>query len=243
MIQMEEEEKGLEEEEGEEGYETSDSDQEFYDCENDEIFTKVPEEMREIPDDLLDKPRSQTFISPQNFPQLEYPWRTTLPYLREPKQKYGIWSIIKESIGKDFGKITVPVYFNEPLSMLQKAGESLEYFNLLEKADRCDDPYLRIAYITAFGLTQYANIEDRTLKPFNPVLGETFELLTPDFKFMAEQVSHHPPISACCGYNKYFEMYTHTEVKGGLKGRSLRFTSLGSVYVTLKKLQEKYSIQ
>lgn len=242
IVEMKEEKKESASDEAE-AEESSDSDMEFFDCENDEIFTKAPEEMREIPEEMMNQSRSQTFISPQNFPQSEYPWRTTLPYLREPKQKFGIWSIIKESIGKDFGKITVPVYFNEPLSMLQKAGESLEYFNLLEKANVCEDPSLRLAYVTAFGLTQYANIEDRTLKPFNPVLGETYELLTPDFKFMAEQVSHHPPISACCGYNKSFEMYTHTEVKGGFKGRSLRFTSLGSAFIILKNLKEKYAIE
>lgn len=28
------------------------------------------------------------------------------------------------------------------------------------------------------------------------MLGETYELVTEDFRFIAEQVSHHPPISA-----------------------------------------------
>lgn len=34
-------------------------------------------------------------------------------------------------------------------------------------------------------------------KPFNPILGETFEIITPEYNYFAEQVSHHPPISAC----------------------------------------------
>jgi len=33
-------------------------------------------------------------------------------------------------------------------------------------------------------------------KPFNPILGETFEMVTEKVKFVAEQVSHHPPITA-----------------------------------------------
>ena len=33
-------------------------------------------------------------------------------------------------------------------------------------------------------------------KPFNPLLGETFELVGKDYRFLAEQVSHHPPITA-----------------------------------------------
>lgn len=45
----------------------------------------------------------------------------------------------------------------------------------------------------------------RTKKPFNPLLHETYELIHPKFKFIAEQVSHHPPISAAYCYNDHFE--------------------------------------
>ena len=34
------------------------------------------------------------------------------------------------------------------------------------------------------------------LKPFNPILGETFQCSIGPYKFVAEQISHHPPISA-----------------------------------------------
>ena len=41
------------------------------------------------------------------------------------------------------------------------------------------------------------NVEKGLVKPFNPLLGETYELFIPGkLKFIAEQVSHHPPISA-----------------------------------------------
>lgn len=42
----------------------------------------------------------------------------------------------------------------------------------------------------------YHDIKRRTKKTFNPMLGETYELVMEDFKFVSEQVSHHPPISA-----------------------------------------------
>ena len=74
------------------------------------------------------------------------------------------------------------------------------------------------------------------------MLGETFEILTDDFKFVSEQVSHHPPISASCGYNSDYEVYTHTEVKGKFTGKSLRFIPLGSTYVKLKATKEKFSV-
>lgn len=95
----------------------------------------------------------------------EFPWRTTLPYLRPPKLKFSVWSIIKNAIGKDLTKFSVPVYFNEPISMLQKCGEAMEYQDLLVKADTCVDSLIRIAYVTAFSISQYANLEERNLKP------------------------------------------------------------------------------
>ncbi len=44
-----------------------------------------------------------------------------------------LWAIIKEMIGKDLTRVCLPVYFNEPLSALQKIAEDLEYSELLDK--------------------------------------------------------------------------------------------------------------
>ncbi|NWS86998.1 OSBL7 protein, partial [Toxostoma redivivum] len=55
-------------------------------------------------------------------------------------------------------------------------------------------------YVAAFAVSAYASTYYRAgSKPFNPVLGETYECVRPDrgFRFISEQVSHHPPISAC----------------------------------------------
>jgi hypothetical protein len=51
----------------------------------------------------------------------------TLPHLRPPDQKISLWKILKEMIGKDLTKVSLPVYFNEPLSMTQRVVESAEY--------------------------------------------------------------------------------------------------------------------
>ena len=45
--------------------------------------------------------------------------------------------ILKEAIGKDLSKFCVPVYINEPVSMVQKLSEILEYEPLLKQADMC----------------------------------------------------------------------------------------------------------
>jgi hypothetical protein len=45
--------------------------------------------------------------------------REELPWLKDPNAKMSFWSIIKDSIGKgDFSKMSVPVYFNDPTSLL-----------------------------------------------------------------------------------------------------------------------------
>jgi len=43
--------------------------------------------------------------------------RTELP-VSKPNVKVSVWKIIKDSIGKDLSKFAVPVYLNEPISML-----------------------------------------------------------------------------------------------------------------------------
>jgi hypothetical protein len=46
------------------------------------------------------------------------PERERLPFFKDPKIKISLWSIIKDNIGKDLSKITMPVYLNEPVSII-----------------------------------------------------------------------------------------------------------------------------
>ena len=68
---------------------------------------------------------------------IEYPYVRRRNNLLEPKEKekpVGLWSIIKDNIGKDLSGVCLPVYFNEPLSSLQKCFEDLEYSYLVDHA-------------------------------------------------------------------------------------------------------------
>ena len=47
------------------------------------------------------------------------PERDRLPFFKDPKIKFSVWTVIKDSIGKDLTKISLPVYFNMPVSALQ----------------------------------------------------------------------------------------------------------------------------
>lgn len=60
--------------------------------------------------------------------------------------------------------------------MLQRITEDLEYAYLLDRASEKSDICERIAYIAAYSVSCYSSTAKRTTKPFNPLLGETFEL-------------------------------------------------------------------
>lgn len=45
-----------------------------------------------------------------------------------------MWQVLKDLVGKDLTRISMPVYFNEPLSLNQKLAETVEYNDLLERA-------------------------------------------------------------------------------------------------------------
>ncbi|KAF1632128.1 Oxysterol-binding protein-related protein 7, partial [Eudyptes filholi] len=71
-------------------------------------------------------------------------------------------------------------------------------------------------YVAAFAVSAYASTYYRAgSKPFNPVLGETYECVRPDrgFRFISEQVCHHPPISACHAESDNFIFW-----QGGCRG-------------------------
>lgn len=92
----------------------------------------------------------------------------------------------------------IQVNFNEPLSLLQRLTEDFEYAELLHKSARISDPAEQLIYIAAFCVSHYATTGIRTCKPFNPLLGETFECDRRDdlgWKSLAEQVKNFELLS------------------------------------------------
>ena len=54
----------------------------------------------------------------------------------------------------------------------------------------------RLELVATFAVSALASNFERMGKPFNPLLGETYELTRNDFRIVCEQVGHHPPVSA-----------------------------------------------
>lgn len=75
---------------------------------------------------------------------IEWPYRDNLPAERDPNNKPSVWKMLKDMIGKDLSRFAIPVYFNEPLSFIQKFCEALEYYKLIEIAESIDDPKERL---------------------------------------------------------------------------------------------------
>ncbi|NXK92772.1 OSBP1 protein, partial [Formicarius rufipectus] len=116
--------------------------------------------------------------------------RTRIP--DKPNYSLNLWSIMKNCIGKELSKIPMPVNFNEPLSMLQRLTEDLEYHELLDKAAKCESSTEQMCFVAAFSVSSYSTTVHRTAKPFNPLLGETYELDRLEelgFRSLCEQVS------------------------------------------------------
>uniref|UniRef100_A0A804NXN1 Uncharacterized protein n=1 Tax=Zea mays TaxID=4577 RepID=A0A804NXN1_MAIZE len=87
------------------------------------------------------------------------------------------WKMMHKYIGSDVTSlVTLPVIIFEPMTMLQKMAELMEYCELLDKADECEDPYMRMVYASTWAVSVYFAYQ-RTWKPFNPILGETYEMV------------------------------------------------------------------
>ncbi|XP_016301862.1 oxysterol-binding protein-related protein 3-like isoform X1 [Sinocyclocheilus anshuiensis] len=169
--------------------------------------------------------------------------RTVLPAHSTDNSHIGILSILYNNIGKDLSRVSMPVALNEPLSLLQRVSEELEYSELLDIANHTDDPFERMVYVAVFSISGYAWASWRNrYKPFNPVLGETYENVREDhgFRYIAEQVSHHPPLSACHAESDNFSFWQDQRWKNKFWGKSVEIVSSGMVNVTLPNYGDHY---
>ncbi|CAD8077046.1 unnamed protein product [Paramecium primaurelia] len=169
--------------------------------------------------------------------------REQLPAFKDPNESIKFVSLLKDMIGKDLTKIAFPVTFNEPLSMLQNLCENLEYSEILDQADSFSNSCERLAYVMVFAASGLSATINRVKKPFNPILGETFEFACSKFKYISEQVSHHPPISVGYAENEHFEFLSDNNVTTSFWGKSITVTPLGWVNIKLKKNQDQIAFQ
>ncbi|MQM12026.1 hypothetical protein Taro_044941 [Colocasia esculenta] len=158
--------------------------------------------------------------------------RKKLPDPIEKEKGVSLWSMIKDNVGKDLTRVCLPVYFNEPLSSLQKCFEDLEYSYLLDRAYECGkmgNSLMRILNVAAFAISGYASSEGRLCKPFNPLLGETYEADFPEkgVRFFSEKVSHHPTVIACHCEGRGWKFWGDSNLRTKFWGRSIQLDPVG----------------
>uniref|UniRef100_A0A3B3TC93 Oxysterol-binding protein n=1 Tax=Paramormyrops kingsleyae TaxID=1676925 RepID=A0A3B3TC93_9TELE len=171
--------------------------------------------------------------------------RTSLPAPMFSRNDFSIWSILRKCIGMELSKITMPVIFNEPLSFLQRLTEYMEHTYLIHRANSASDSIERMKCVAAFAVSAVASQWERTGKPFNPLLGETYELVREDlgFRLISEQVSHHPPVSAFYAEGLKNDFVFHGSIYPKLKfwGKSVEAEPKGIITLELPKYGEAYT--
>lgn len=171
--------------------------------------------------------------------------RTSLPAPMFSRNTVSIWSILKKCIGLELSKITMPIVFNEPLSFLQRITEYMEHTYLINRACSMSDSIERMQAVAAFAVSAVASQWDRTGKPFNPLLGETYELTREEqgFRLVSEQVSHHPPVSAFHAESLVGDFVFHGSIYPKLKfwGKSVEAEPKGTITLELLKYNEAYT--
>jgi oxysterol-binding protein-related protein 3/6/7 len=215
------------EEEGEEDIESfggaEEEEEEIFEAaiEQEEIKQVAHAPLRTVTDWILkadlNLPRDDTVI-----------YRTNMPFPAPP---------INISFASVIMRKSFPVALNEPINLLQRLAEELEYSELLDKAaGMVGDAVEQLVYVTAFAVSGYAaTIHRSERKPYNPVLGETFEYIRPDrgYRFISEKVSHQPVIVACHGESKKWRFWQDLQAETKLWGKSMLITPKGKIHLEL----------
>ncbi|KAI9882362.1 MAG: hypothetical protein M1823_005895 [Watsoniomyces obsoletus] len=155
---------------------------------------------------------------------------------------------LRKNVGKDLSTVSMPVSANEPISLLQRISEQLEYSTLLDRAATNVNisSQQRLFYVTAFFISSLSNsrVKERAIrKPFNPMLGETFELVREDmgFRFLAEKISHRPLRMACQAESKNWTYTQSPTPTQKFWGKSAELITEGKCRVMLHPSGEIYS--
>ncbi|KAK1593285.1 oxysterol-binding protein [Colletotrichum navitas] len=152
-------------------------------------------------------------------------------------------AFVRKNVGKDLSTISMPVSANEPISLLQRVAEQLEYAQLLDEAVRQKEAKDRLLYVTAFAVSQFSTgrAKERAIrKPFNPLLGETYEMLRTEqevpggFRLLVEKVSHRPVRLAMQADSANWSFSQSPAPSQKFWGKSAEITTEGRVRIALR---------
>ncbi|OXB78967.1 UNVERIFIED_CONTAM: hypothetical protein H355_013847 [Colinus virginianus] len=171
-------------------------------------------------------------------------------------------------LGMDLTKVVLPTFILERRSLLEMYADFFAHPDLFVSISDQKDPKERMVqvvkwYLSAFHAGRKGSVAK---KPYNPILGEIFRChwvlpgteaeddLEPvsegpvpwvsksNVTFVAEQVSHHPPISAFYAecFNKRIQFNAHIWTKSKFLGMSIGVHNIGQGCVTCLDYDEHY---
>ncbi|KAF8354628.1 obr-3 [Pristionchus pacificus] len=161
-----------------------------------------------------------------------------------------LWALLKQvRPGMDLSKVVLPTFILEPRSFLEKLSDYYFHADLLHEASLEDDPHMRMVKVVRFYLSGFYKKPKGLKKPYNPILGETFRCCWehPDGSttfYVAEQVSHHPPISSLFVSNRKagFDVSATILAKSKYYGNSVSAMMLGKIRIRLLNRGETYTV-
>lgn len=205
------------------------------------------EEESEMPN--LDHEATPTRSTLAEYDLSPLPWKGEVVRRNDIKPAFtsppSLLSFLRKNVGKDLSSVAMPVTSNEPISILQMIAETFEYADLLNKGAEATDSTQLISYISAFALSYLSVHRDKTRalrKPFNPLLGETYELIREDigFRLLAEKVSHKPPVFAFHAEHDEWECsYTVSPVQK-FWGKSVELNNEGTINLRFKNKKDSF---
>ena len=230
-------------EEGEEAGHTFTSDEDMSSASEVEEPTLVSQENRETGNAtpaFPSKPKSLTPLPAQWVKRRN----TVPPPTVSPPSLVGF---LRKNVGKDLSTIAMPVSANEPISLLQRVSEVLEYSTLLDDAaNKPRSSIERLVYITAFAISSLssARVKERAIrKPFTSLLGETFELVREDrgFRFVTEKVCHRPLRMACEAESEKWSLTQSPLPTQKFWGKSAELVTEGKFRLVLHSNGDRFS--
>uniref|UniRef100_A0A8C4UQG1 Oxysterol-binding protein n=1 Tax=Falco tinnunculus TaxID=100819 RepID=A0A8C4UQG1_FALTI len=164
-------------------------------------------------------------------------------------------------LGMDLTKVVLPTFILERRSLLEMYADFFAHPDLFVSISDQKDPKERMVqvvkwYLSAFHAGRKGSVAK---KPYNPILGEIFRchwvlpgtevsegpvpwVSKSSVTFVAEQVSHHPPISAFYAecFSKRIQFNAHIWTKSKFLGMSIGVHNIGQGCVTCLDYDEHY---
>ncbi|XP_061928336.1 oxysterol-binding protein-related protein 8 isoform X4 [Apis cerana] len=168
----------------------------------------------------------------------------------QEEQKSLIWFLMKQvRPGMDLSKVVLPTFILEPRSFLEKLADSYYHADLLSQAVVEDDAFTRMKGVVKWYLSGFYKKPQGLKKPYNPLLGETFRCYWqhPNGSrtfYIAEQLSHHPPISGFYVTNRQdgFTISATIIAKSKFYGNSTSAVLDGVAILTMLPRGEDYTM-